>query len=216
MTWIRTFSGKRFDFAAPTPDMVDYWDVARAISRTNRFNGHCHGVVPYNVAQHCVLASYLVHAVEVNCYNDPSSAQLAMQALCHDAPEAYTGDMCAPLKRLPELAPYREVDKRVTLAVHAALGVPAELHHNIKVVDVRMLGTEMDSLMGDYSDSGTLPAKPFPFRIKTVWDHETAEFRWARRYVDLRNRLSVEPLGMRGMDPDGIRECQDIISRGWV
>lgn len=38
--WIATTSGRRFDFSAPTPDMVDASDIVTASSRLFRFTGH--------------------------------------------------------------------------------------------------------------------------------------------------------------------------------
>ena len=42
MNWILTASGRHFDYQNPTPDMIDLGDIATALSREARFNGHTH------------------------------------------------------------------------------------------------------------------------------------------------------------------------------
>ena len=101
MTWIQTFSGRRFDLAAPRADQVDLDDIAFALGKISRFTGHT--VVPYSVAQHCLVVASLT----------PPALRLA--ALMHDAAEAYVGDMSTPLKAMiPEF-------KRIELGVEAAI-----------------------------------------------------------------------------------------------
>ena len=82
MTWILTWSGKRFDLFEPTPEMIDPRDIAQALGTIARFNGHTKE--HYTVAQHSVIVANLV----------PPEHQLA--ALLHDATEAYIGDMVRP------------------------------------------------------------------------------------------------------------------------
>src|SRR5690606_2723306 len=84
MSWIVTRSGRKFDLANPTADMVDTADLAHSLSMQCRFNGHTSSF--YSVAQHCLLVAELV----------PEEHKLA--ALLHDATEAYVGDLVRPLK----------------------------------------------------------------------------------------------------------------------
>lgn len=57
--------------------------IAQSLAFTNRYNG---SIGTYSVAQHCVLVARQL----------PLKYRLA--GLLHDAPEAYLGDMLAPLK----------------------------------------------------------------------------------------------------------------------
>lgn len=94
MTWILTQSGQQFDLLRPTASMIKPVDIAHALSRLCRFNGHTRA--HYSVAQHSLIVASLV----------PVEHQLV--ALLHDAPEAYIGDMTRPLKAEAELAALRE------------------------------------------------------------------------------------------------------------
>lgn len=86
MSWILTATGRRLDLIGSTAADIDALDIARGLSRACRFAGQ---TVPfYSVAQHSVLASYLVPPED------------ALHALLHDAAEAYLGDLTGPLKRL--------------------------------------------------------------------------------------------------------------------
>ena len=84
-TWMETISGKRVDLFSPDPSQIDIYDIAHQLSQINRFNGATK--VPYSVAQHSLYVSMLV----------PEHLQL--DALLHDAHEAYMGDINTPLKQ---------------------------------------------------------------------------------------------------------------------
>ena len=58
MTWIQTYSGRRFSLTEPSAEDVDIDDVAHALSLLCRFTGHVSE--HYSVAQHCVIVSRLV------------------------------------------------------------------------------------------------------------------------------------------------------------
>ena len=97
-TWIQTHSGIAFDLLKPTPDMIVIDDIAHALSNLCRFTGHSKF---YSVAQHSRLASFMV------------SEQFALQALMHDASEAYLTDISAPLKALPCMAEYKKLEAKL-------------------------------------------------------------------------------------------------------
>lgn len=86
MSCITTCSGKSIDLFNPNPDQIDINDIAHNLSQINRFNGGTKW--PYSVAQHSVIVSRIVHP------------KFALLGLLHDAAEAYTGDISAPIKCL--------------------------------------------------------------------------------------------------------------------
>ena len=78
---IRMYSGTIIDLAAPDHRDIHIADIARHLSRINRYTG----AVDYSVAQHSVLLYEMLGTRE---------------ALLHDAHEAYIGDVSTPLKTL--------------------------------------------------------------------------------------------------------------------
>lgn len=78
-------SGREVDLLRPSHEDIEIADIATALSRICRFTGH--GRKFYSVAEHSVRASHLV------------SPEVALQALLHDATEAYLGDVSSPLKK---------------------------------------------------------------------------------------------------------------------
>jgi len=133
MIYIQTYTGFHFDLQDPKPDTISIIDIAQALSHINRFTGHT--IMPYSVAQHSLHASYIV------------PPEFALEALMHDAHEAYTGDVSAPLKSL--LPDYRALEKRIESAVRHKFGLPAQMSPEVKRADMIMLATERALLLGD-------------------------------------------------------------------
>lgn len=141
MTWIITRSGRKFDLANPTADMVDPNDIAHSLSMQCRFNGHT--ISFYSVAQHCCLVADLV----------PAEHQLA--ALLHDATEAYVGDMVRPLKEaMRDCAAYHGTacmydvtEQMVWEAICERFNLDPILPASVKHADLVALATEKRALM---------------------------------------------------------------------
>lgn len=103
MTWINTLSGKHLDFTNISPDSICIEDIAAALSNICRFTGHLEEF--YSVAQHSVRVSYLV------------PPEFALEALMHDAAEAYCNDISSPLKAL--LPEYRVIEDRIEAVIRS-------------------------------------------------------------------------------------------------
>ena len=93
--WILTASGKQYHYGKNDPSQFDIEDIAEALSRLCRFNGHLkyefNGI--YSVAQHCVYVyRYLLMT--------GASPESFYWGLMHDAPESYWSDVPGPLKSL--------------------------------------------------------------------------------------------------------------------
>jgi len=130
-TYILTHSGRHFDFANPTTDMVCIEDIATALAKECRYGGHCRG--HYSVAQHSWLCANVV------------PEEYALEALLHDATEAYCKDLPRPLKRM--LPGYAEVEERVDIVIRLKFALPVEHSAIVKEADNRMLLTEQRDIM---------------------------------------------------------------------
>lgn len=131
-----TYTGKVVPLLAPKSEHVCFEDIARALSRVQRFGGH--SFYPYSVAEHSVLVSRLC------------MPQHAILGLMHDASEAYAGDVVTPLKK--NLPGYREIEERWMLAIGQACGLGDALGHlpaDIKAADTIALQTERRDLFND-------------------------------------------------------------------
>ena len=128
-----TRKGRRINFDQISEEAIHIEDIAHALSMVCRFGGHCPR--HYSVAEHSLLVAELV----------PDKYKLA--ALLHDASEAYVGDMVAPLKRLPNMKPYRMMEDMIHGFIEAKFDV--ELDHNIiKEADIKALFIEARSFYG--------------------------------------------------------------------
>lgn len=58
MTWIQTFTGRRFDLASPDANQVYLEDIAHSLSMQCRYNGHCANF--YSVGEHSPLVAAVV------------------------------------------------------------------------------------------------------------------------------------------------------------
>lgn len=87
---MKTVSGSSFCPFENTMGKVDIGDIAWSLAHQCRYNGHVDRF--YSVANHCiVMARY---------FYDKRKYKLALEALLHDASEAYLGDMIYPVKQL--------------------------------------------------------------------------------------------------------------------
>lgn len=175
--WIQTFSGRVMYPLAPQASMVCIEDVAHALAHQCRFTGHVRTF--YSVAEHSVRASWVVS------YSDQ------LDALLHDATEAYLTDLASPVKRDARMAVYRDAEAVMELAVRAAFGLPGTTHGAaVGFADRVMLSTEARDLLGPAPRLWTqdLP-KPLPGRITSplsgAWDPQHARERFLARYAEL-------------------------------
>ena len=119
--WQRMLSGRRLDLLDPSPIDIEIVDIAHGLARVSRWNGQTKGIYPMSVAQHSILVERLVSR------NAPKlDRRWRLAALLHDAPEYVIGDMITPFKyALGGI--YREIEDRLSVAVHIRFGLPASL-----------------------------------------------------------------------------------------
>lgn len=175
--WMQTYTGRRFYPTAPAADDVDIIDIAHALGMLCRYAGHVDRF--YSVAEHCVLMSRAVPRA------------LALEALLHDATEAYTVDVPRPLKvQLPD---YQAAEARVAIAIaehfgHQRIeGGQIVEHPDVKAADTRILLDERTALMAAYSPSnrwGVDSLTPLGVNVEG-WMPAEAERRYLDRFFEL-------------------------------
>lgn len=167
-SWFQTHSGIRFNPRLATGRDIHVEDIAHALSNYCRFGGHTKHF--YCVAQH----SCLVHD------NMPDQRVLRLQALLHDATEAYLGDVVKPLKMV--LADYRRIERRLERIIMKRFGLPSSLLPQVKAADLTALATEKRDLIGGGPVwTHTLGVTPWPETV-VPWSSAVAKEQFMYRY----------------------------------
>lgn len=131
-------SGRFFWPTRPCVRDVSIIDIARALSRICRFNGHLrHDVLHYSVAEHSVRVSYACHPDH------------ALVGLLHDGAEAYLGDPIRPMQPLLD-SRYWGAQRSWQRAIAEAVGLThrhlVHLPTSVKHADAVLLATELRDL----------------------------------------------------------------------
>lgn len=141
MSHITTISGRKIDPRDETPDF-HMPDIAYALSRITRYNGHQRQ--RWSVAQHSICCAHLV------------APQYAREALLHDATEAYLCDVPTPLKQL--LPDYQELEARLDRAFRKWADLPRAMSDAVREADRTMLVAESFLLHPQLYDEMQRPA----------------------------------------------------------
>ena len=170
---ILTHSGKIFNILYPKPEMIDINDIAESLAKQCRFNGHIKGF--YSVAEHSVRCSSI-------CKKYP------LDALMHDAAEAYTGDIVAPYKRI--FPGMKAIEDHIYKVICGVFGLRYPLPKEVDDVDKEiMLRIEQEDLQWSNFDN-TFEKTPTPIhyqRITHGMEWEVARDVFLSRFKDLTN-----------------------------
>jgi hypothetical protein len=169
MSWIQTFTGKRFSPLAPCAADVDVRDVAHSLAMQCRFNGHCREF--YSVAEHCVRVSRVADVA--------ASRELALWGLLHDAAEAYVGDLPRPVKQqLPE---FEAAEDRLLEVIVRHFGLGWPMPSEVRFADDTLLMTECRDLLCPTPEPWRLEGvAPLVDRIEPVSPQRAEEMYLAR------------------------------------
>ncbi len=174
--WMWTHSGRKYWPADPRVEDVHIGDIAHALSMLCRYTGHTQWF--YSVAEHSVLVSLMV------------PPELALEALLHDASEAYCADMNRVLKQyLPEYERIEGLNMRI---IRERFLLPPTEHRLVKAADTDILHTEMKTLMKPLPNGATIPGVHQPDMKLFLWNPPTAEIAFLNRY-----RALVRESGVR-------------------
>ena len=175
--YIRTYTGKTLNPLRPRPEDIDIRDIAHALSLNCRFCGQCKW--HYSVGQHSILCA------------TKAPSHLKLEALLHDASEAYISDLAKPVKVQDEMHEYREAERRLEEVIALRFGLRYPLPEGIHHIDQRMLATEIRDLMPDDE-----PLRRFPYddvRIEK-WKPGFTEHLFIATYDDLAAQRRMQML----------------------
>ena len=192
--WCQTFTGRAFPLLSPTPDDVDWRDIAAALAKQCRYNGHCE--VFYSVAQHSVLAAEVATGHELWDALDRQVFEAALEAvgeqalfravLLHDAPEAYIGDLTTPMKEAMRfmaraasamrsnlgwaaavggISAFDTIENLIAAAIHAKAGLPWPLPH---VVEAAVRRVDLKMLATELRDLMAPPPRSWRLTVDPV------------------------------------------------
>ena len=115
--WQRMLSGRRLNLASPSALDIEIEDIARGLSRINRWSGQTLGTCGLSVAQHSVLV------LRQQQFLDPTSTHsLRLATLLHDAAEYVIGDLISPFKHRVG-GEYMAIEYTIQAAIHQRFGL---------------------------------------------------------------------------------------------
>ena len=134
---INTYEGHIIDLRQPTLEGIDIKDIANALSKICRFNGHVKTHI--NVALHSIMAARM-------CVNPKEK----LAYLLHDATEAYLGDIVTPLKHILGYE-FAVIEQRFEDVIFEKFNVQPFNHGELKVIDNHLLVLEHEYYQADIS-----------------------------------------------------------------
>lgn len=153
---VGTVNGYTVDFTDPQPDTICLDDIATGLANVSRFAGQLNR--HYSVAAHSICVARTV-------WNRDNNAEMAVQAILHDASEAYSGDCPSPLKAY--LRPWWGlVENRLQNVIYNKYGVTQHMFPEVKVADQRWCVTEKEHLQPHGPSWGGTPmgkVEPYKF-----------------------------------------------------
>ncbi len=172
--WMQTLTGKKLYLLNPQPGQIDIEDIAGALSKMCRFNGHCREF--YSVAEHSVLLA------------SKAPLRYKLDALFHDASEAYIADIIRPLK--PHMPGYYDKENTLMTVIAKKFGFQWPMCDEVKRLDVAILGTERNAIMFDTAEDAMMwgnTEPPLDVKIH-CWAPKTAYIKFMSAYWRYKTR----------------------------
>lgn len=129
---IRTSSDRIINVKNPSAASIHIQDIVLGLSRMPRFSGQTPRF-NFTVAAHSLLTSDIVR-----CLGGTPTEQL--QALLHDATEAYYCDLPSPIKKLTR--GYKKYESLLLRTIYAKYQIPAAPSRYLKIADDLALDLE--------------------------------------------------------------------------
>ena len=185
--WIPTHTGNGFFVIDPKPEDVRLEDIAYGLAYTYRYGGQ---VEPITVAEHSVLVSLIIEILW------PKSKKM-MAGLMHDACEAYTHDIQAPVRRFIKVdmpngkqITWGDLERKINQTVAKALGLDTRFYAcpEVRAADLLALCLEKAQCEAIRHMNWGLPSIPDEIQhIKVRFDSpEIARAAFLERFQSLR------------------------------
>jgi len=182
---VATTAAGKFSLLTPSPKDVNWLVVTNAISKICRFAGNTRG--HYSVAEHSVrLADAIARA--------GGNRAEQLQALVHDAHEAYCGDVTRPMRRAIQALDFKafkvweDIERRCQKAVFQAAGCDTSLTDRVDHFDAMLGDAEATLLLGcERSDVSQFIWDAMGGGESIGWDAERASVLWLDRFIELQN-----------------------------
>lgn len=191
---MNTVTGKKVYPFAMTPDQVEIEAIAHHLAVQARWNG----ATKHPIWQDKLLLSVAEHSVHVALYvrRHLGRPDLTMQALLHDATEAYIPDLIRPLKHSePFRKPFEELETHIWLAVADRYSLPWQLDPLVKLADDAVCWAEWEQVVPHSEDEvwcGATTVVEEPANIKVgMWTPSYAK----AQFLGLFNTMLVEMKG---------------------
>lgn len=186
LPYVLTHTGLKFRHARPEPEDIDIVDIAHALSRICRYTGHVN-CKHYSVAEHSVRVSFRVPKED------------ALEALLHDASEAYCNDISRPFKRMPGMEAYQYYENLTSEAINKKFNLRPE-PESVQTADRRMLGTEQRDLM----PGSIIDFEPYS-EIIIPWNQWDSEYKFLSRFYQLQELRKVSNVRDVSIRKDNLR-----------
>ncbi len=176
LSYVTTYSGvKVFPFNAST-DSITIEDIAHHLSQLNRWLGGT--VYPYSVAQHPInVALTIKRWYELDPIDSIQLKTVVLQALMHDATEAYCNDVATPIKN--NLPDYKELENNLWEVISEKFYLPSKWFPKVAEADSYLAQLEAVNLLQKIPDWVQLNASELLYGQGNLdfsyWGHDRAK-----------------------------------------
>lgn len=164
--WMQTCTGRAFYPMDPRPQEIHIEDIAGALSKLCRFGGHT--LRFYSVAEHCVVMA------------EASPDLFKLEALMHDASEAYLSDVIRPIKSF--LTNYTDIERNLERCIAERFALPFPMSPGVKQLDNRILADEREQVMATPPQDWRLVEPPLGVTLH-CWTPEKAQFEFLAAFT---------------------------------
>ncbi len=133
---VRLYSGKYINVVEMTEDDICLEDIAHALALKCRWNGNTKEF--FSILSHTMIVQSLL-----------LDSANSLEALLHDAHEAYLFDIPAPYKKLEPFKPLVELEEKIQHIINKKYGIETCNVPDVKQADMTALTLEWNSCMLD-------------------------------------------------------------------